>query len=228
MLSPGKLLSFLFVSVIGVSFPVLPANSEVDTGSSQIRLDVGLANPTMLAGKKNQINHLRISLTGFDLPETKDRPPVNTAIVIDHSGSMSGEKIAQARRAAITAVERLRENDIVSIVLYADSASVLVPATKASDREAIIEKIGMIRAGGSTALFAGVSKGAAEVRKFIDRGSVNRVILLSDGKANVGPKSPRELEKLGASLVKEGISGQYAGTRSRIQRRSHESLGGCR
>lgn len=171
----------------------------------QIVLDVGVANPTMLAGEKG-LNHIRISLTGFDVPESQARPPVNTAIVIDQSGSMGGKKIDQARKAAIAAVRRLRDDDIVSIVLYADSATVLVPATKATDRDAIIEKIQSVTAQGSTALFAGVSKGAAEVRKFMNNDSVNRVILLSDGQANVGPKSPRELERLGASLVKEGIS----------------------
>lgn len=173
--------------------------------AEQLALDVGVSNPAMLAGEK-QINHIRISLTGFDVPQNLSRPPVNTAIVIDQSGSMGGQKIVQAREAAIAAVRRLRDDDIVSIVLYADSAVVLVPATKASDREAIIEKIRTVHAGGSTALFAGVSKGAAEVRKFLDKESVNRIILLSDGQANVGPKSPRELERLGASLVKEGIS----------------------
>lgn len=173
--------------------------------AEQISLDVGVSNPLMLAGEK-KINHIRISLTGFDVPQNESRPPVNTAIVIDQSGSMGGQKIVQAREAAIAAVKRLRDDDIVSIILYSDSATVLVPATKATDRDAIIEKIQSVKAGGSTALFAGVSKGAAEVRKFLDKESVNRVILLSDGQANVGPKSPRELERLGASLVKEGIS----------------------
>ncbi|MCO8124846.1 VWA domain-containing protein [Stieleria sp. TO1_6] len=173
--------------------------------AEQLVLDVGASNPTMLADEK-QTNFIRISLTGFDVPESQSRPPVNTAIVIDQSGSMGGHKIDQARNAAIEAVRRLKDDDIVSIVLYSDSATVLVPATKATDRESIIEKIQSVKAGGSTALFAGVSKGAAEVRKFLDSDSVNRVILLSDGQANVGPKSPRELEQLGASLVKEGIS----------------------
>jgi Ca-activated chloride channel family protein len=173
--------------------------------ASQVGLQVGVSNPTMLAGEK-ETNYVRIALTGFDLPDAGVRPPVNVAIVIDTSGSMSGQKIVQARKAAIAAVNRLKDSDIVSVVLYASSAQVLVPATKATDRADIIRKIETVTADGSTALFAGVSKGAAEVRKFLDSQSVNRVILLSDGKANVGPKSPRELERLGASLVKEGIS----------------------
>jgi Ca-activated chloride channel family protein len=119
---------------------------------------------------------------------------------------MQGDKIKQAREAAIEAVGRLNGNDIISIIAYDDTVDVLVPATKASDITAIKNGIREIKAYGSTALFAGVSKGAAEVRKFLSRDRVNRVILLSDGLANVGPDSPRALGNLGASLAKEGIS----------------------
>ncbi len=197
-------LSVLFMIAVLTTIPLNSLLSS-DASADQVRLQVGVSNPTMLADEK-ATNYVRIALTGFNLSAPEDRPPVNVAIVIDSSGSMSGQKIAQARKAAIAAVNRLRDSDIVSVVLYNSSAQVLVPATKATDRGEIIRKIQSVSAGGSTALFAGVSKGAAEVRKFLDSESVNRVILLSDGKANVGPKSPRELERLGASLVKEGIS----------------------
>jgi Ca-activated chloride channel family protein len=128
------------------------------------------------------------------------------AIVLDKSGSMSGEKIQKAKEAAKMAVDRLRPNDIVSVIAYDHSVEVLVPATKASEKHEIHRRIDRLRAGGNTALFAGVSKGASEVRKFIDSRRVSRVILLSDGLANVGPSSPYELADLGASLIKEGIS----------------------
>ena len=97
-------------------------------------------------------------------------------------------------------------SDIVAVVAYDSTVQVIVPATKLSDKESVIEQVRRIEAGGSTALFAGVSKGADELRKFLDKNRVNRVILLSDGLANVGPQSPSELGALGASLMKEGIS----------------------
>lgn len=170
-----------------------------------VALQVTASHPLLLAGEK-QTNYVRIGLTGGELPSTKQRPAVNVALAIDNSGSMSGKKIDQARQAAIAAVGRLRDDDIISIVLYNSTVSVLVPATKASDRQAIIQQIETIQVQGSTALFAGVSKAAAEVRKFLSEQSVNRVILLSDGQANVGPSSPTELQSLGASLAKSGIS----------------------
>jgi len=174
-------------------------------GARTIDLQVNLGTPVMEAGK-NQKTFLKIGLKGFDLLEESDRAPVNMAIVLDRSGSMAGDKIARAREAAIMAIGLLRPMDIVSVITYDSVVNVVVPATRVSDKQSIYRKIRAIRDGGNTALFAGVSKGASEVRKFFDKTRVNRVILLSDGLANVGPSTPSELGQLGASLGKEGIS----------------------
>ena len=171
----------------------------------QVKLNVQLAKPVLEAGKK-QTTFVKVGMTGFELPTETDRAPVNVSIVLDKSGSMGGQKIVQAREAAKMAIGRLNSDDIVSVVLYDSTVKVLVPATKVSDKRSIFAQIDQIAAGGSTALFAGMSKGADEVRKFIADDRINRVFLLSDGQANVGPKTPGELGELGASLAKESIS----------------------
>lgn len=173
---------------------------------SPVHLDVDMAQPAMLAPGEPQTAYLWVAVTGIDPGLTRPRAPVNVTLVLDRSGSMQGEKLAEAKRAAILAVERLRDDDVVSVVTYESTVHVLVPATKASDRAFIRRAIEGIGAGGNTALFAGVSKGAAELRKFMERNRVNRVILLSDGLANVGPSTPGLLGDLGASLAREGIS----------------------
>lgn len=176
-----------------------------NAGARTIDLQVNLGTPVMEAGK-NQKTFLKIGLKGFELPGEFDRAPVNMAIVLDRSGSMAGEKLARAREAAIKAIGLLQSGDIVSVVTYDSVVNVVVPATKVDDKQSIYRAIRRITDGGSTALFAGVSKGASEVRKFLDKNRVNRVILLSDGLANVGPSTPSELGQLGSSLGKEGIS----------------------
>ena len=173
--------------------------------AQKIGLNLAVDQPVMLAGKK-QSAFLKVSLTGFSLPSNAERTPVNVAIVLDKSGSMQREKIQRAREAAVLAINRLDADDIVSVVAYDQVVRIIVPATKVRDKQAIFAAIDSLEAGGSTALFAGVSKGAQEVRKFLDRNRVNRIILLSDGLANVGPSSPLKLGRLGASLGKEGIS----------------------
>lgn len=173
--------------------------------ADQLKLDVSPVNSILKAGEK-QSTWIRVGLEGFKLDTEKKRPGVNLALVLDKSGSMQGDKIKKAREAAIDAINLLREDDIVSVITYDSTVNVLVPATKLTDKNDVISKIRSIQPGGNTALFAGVSKGAAEVRKFLEKERVNRVILLSDGLANVGPSSPGELGSLGKSLTKENIT----------------------
>lgn len=189
----------LFISLCLVTFTALAAHA------GPLTLSASFGQPVVAAGEKTT-NFLKVSLTGEPTSSKAKRPPVNIAIVLDRSGSMQGDKIKHAKLAAITAVERLSSDDIISIVSYDTTVQIVVPATKARDKEAIRRGIESIEVAGNTALFAGVSKGADELRKFLEREKVNRVILLSDGLANVGPSTPAELADLGRSLVKEGIS----------------------
>ncbi len=183
---------------------LLLACGALATPAQQVAVDAAMNQSVFLAGEK-QTAYLRVAMTGFEV-ETAGRTPVNVAIVLDKSGSMSGEKIQHAREAAIMAIQRLHKDDIVSFVVYDTTVNVLVPATRLTNKESVIETVRSINAGGSTALFAGVSRGANEVRKFLAKNRVNRVILLSDGLANVGPSAPSDLAELGESLGREGIS----------------------
>ncbi|MBN1903354.1 VWA domain-containing protein [Candidatus Sumerlaeota bacterium] len=201
-----KRLYVWLVIITGImGYSINPELITARDDGNQVRLDVALDKPYLLSGEK-QLAYLRIGLTGFPMKQDETRTPVNMAIVFDKSGSMSGEKIAKAREASIMAIERLNRNDILSFVTYDTTVNVLIPATRISDKEEIFEQIRKIKAGSSTALFAGVSKGAHEVRKFLSEGYANRIVLLSDGLANVGPSSPDDLGNLGESLIKQGIS----------------------
>lgn len=172
--------------------------------ANEVTLSAELATPVVLAGDPRTA-FLKVDLTGADLPGSA-RAPVNLAIVLDRSSSMAGEKIVKAKEAALLVLERLDDRDVISVVTYDSTVEVLVPATAAANRELIAAKIRALEVRGSTALFAGVSRGLAEVRKFLSRDRVNRIILLSDGQANVGPSSPNELGALGASCAKQGVS----------------------
>ncbi|MBC7964917.1 MAG: VWA domain-containing protein [Fuerstia sp.] len=179
------------------------AREPVET--QRLTLDAAPGFSVLKAGEKQQA-WMRVGLKGFHLKREGARAPINVAIVLDRSGSMQGEKIQRAREAAVGALDLLGANDIVSIIAYDSDVNVLVPATKLTDKEQVANIIRAIQPGGNTALFGGVSKGAAEVRKFMDDKHVNRIILLSDGLANVGPSSPGELGDLGTSMKKENIS----------------------
>ena len=195
-------LAVVLTPLLAVSFIV----AMVGAAQAQaLSLDATLTHRALLAGKKTT-TFLKVGVTGALRPKDGPRVPVNVAIVIDKSGSMSGVKIDQARHAAKMAVGRLAPSDIVSVVGYDSTVRVLVPATRVSDKGVIYAGIDQLQARGNTALFAGVSKGAEEVRKFADSRYLNRIVLISDGLANVGPSTPAELTELGRMLAGEGIS----------------------
>ncbi len=149
---------------------------------------------------------LKISLDAPLPPADIQRPAVNIALVLDRSGSMNGTKIEQEKAAAQEALNRLGLKDIFSLVTYNNTIQTIVPAQEPRHRNEIRNTIRKIHAGGNTALFGGVSQGAAEIRKNIGNDYVHRIVLLSDGLANVGPSTPEDLARLGAALIKENIS----------------------
>ncbi|HHY84291.1 MAG TPA: VWA domain-containing protein [Verrucomicrobia bacterium] len=134
------------------------------------------------------------------------RIPLNLAVVLDRSGSMTGAKIEKAKQAATQLVDQLAENDIFALISYSETAEVMVPAQKVDDKSALKRRIARIDAGGRTALHAGVTSGANQLREHFSAKRINRVILLSDGLANVGPSSTRELRQLGRELARDGIA----------------------
>ena len=184
---------------------VLAGTILAEGTAPKIRLSADLAHPRILAGKK-MTTYLKVGLTGFDLEAAARRAPVNVAIVIDKSGSMAGDKIKHAKDAAKHALDRLGPGDVVSVIAFSDKVEIIAPASSLSEREAVKAAIDRITANGSTALFAGVSKGSEELRKNRQANQVNRIVLLSDGIANVGPSSPQDLGRLGTALSKEGIT----------------------
>ncbi len=182
--------------------PLLLAKSSAP--AEAVRLRVELDRP-VLPAESAETAIVKVSLDGMR-PAQLRRAPVNLALVIDKSGSMGGDKIIRAREAAIEAVRRLSAEDIVSVIVYDSDVRVLVPARSVGDGEALIAAISEIQPNGGTHLYGGVTAGAAEVRKRIEDGYTHRVLLLSDGQANVGPQTPEALGSLGAQLVREGIS----------------------
>ena len=127
---------------------------------------------------------VKVSLNASELRDSEKRAPVNVAIVLDRSGSMAGDKIRNAKAAAIEALKRLGPDDIVSVVTYNHAIETLVPAQRAANMDHIVHRINGVNADGDTALFGGVSQAAAEVRKHLDPERISRIVLLSDGKAN--------------------------------------------
>jgi len=127
--------------------------------------------------------------------EVANRSPLNVALVLDRSGSMQGEKIEQAKQAAIRVVEGLQKDDRISFVIYNHEVEAPIPNRSAAERERIIDLIKKIEADGYTNLGGGLEKGYELAQKAPKQDYVNRTILISDGLANRGETHPEVLAK---------------------------------
>lgn len=169
-------------------------------------LEAALSHAYVPASAEKTI-HARIQVRADDA-KAKKRAPMNLAVVIDHSGSMSGGRLEQAKKAAHTLVDRLSEQDRLAVVSYGNNVSVnhdSVHVTKAN-KEKLHAAISSIALRGSTNLAGGFLKGAEIVGEHPTDDSVNRVVVLSDGHANIGAQTPHALGQLAKKELDKGVS----------------------
>ncbi len=143
-----------------------------------------------------QPDHLlvHIGLQGKQLAQG-NAPAKNLVFLLDVSGSMAEpDKLPLLQHAMRLLASQLRDEDRVSIVVYAGAAGVVLEPT--NDRRAIEDALGRLEAGGSTNGGQGITLAYALAAKNFRPGAVNRVILATDGDFNVGPSSNGELVEL--------------------------------
>ncbi len=157
---------------------------KLENGKSVFQ--IGLATPTSL--------------------DVEKIPPLNLVLVIDESGSMSGDKISNLKQSLRTFVKRIRKNDRVTIVGFEHQARVILEACDKTNPEKIIRAIDNIHAGGSTNLHAGLMCGYEMALKHFDAERTNRLIFLTDGNANVGVTQSKEIAAESTRCIKKGIS----------------------
>jgi Ca-activated chloride channel family protein len=136
-------------------------------------------------------------------PSRAARPPMEVALVIDTSGSMAGAKIESARSAASSLVASLKDGDIVAIDTFSDTARTVIPPTRLGPqtRQEISQVIRSLAPSGSTNMFDALTLAEGQVAGAPASHGLRRIVMISDGIANVGPSSP---DTLGA-IVERGM-----------------------
>lgn len=140
---------------------------------------------------------------------TTTRMPFNIAIALDVSSSMQGDKIRHAKQAAQRIITRLEPQDSCAVVIFSSESQVLFPSTAMTPhaREAAIAEIEKTVAEGNTALYAGWNDAVNAVEQSaIGAQAIQRVFLLTDGEANIGPADPEEVARAVAAVQQRGIS----------------------
>ncbi len=163
-----------------------------------------LSKSTVVVGESTKLS-LVVRFGSDGKKEDAPRRKLNLSVVLDRSGSMGGTPLRQAIKAAQSLVGGMKEDDLVSVVIFDDSADTIVDPTFVKDQKAIQQKIGTARAGGCTNLSAGWLEGIKHVKKNLKSDVVNRVLLLTDGQANDGITDPNVLKKTSGEKAKEGV-----------------------
>lgn len=150
----------------------------------------------------HQLLHVGLRGAAIDLV---GRPASNLVFLLDVSGSMSSpEKLPLLKKAFSMLVRELDENDRVSIVVYAGAAGLVLPPTPGDREEEILEALGRLQAGGSTAGAAGIQLAYQTAGEQFIEGGINRVILATDGDFNVGVSSDAALVRMIEARRDEG------------------------
>ncbi|MGE5571592.1 MAG: vWA domain-containing protein [Bacteroidota bacterium] len=146
----------------------------------------------------------------------KERLPLNISLVLDRSGSMTGDPLEHVKEAACFVVDQLSAKDRFSLVTFDTEVDVLCPSQEVQYKDALKARVRGIQSGSSTNLSGGLLRGYEEVRKENRAGQVNRLVLLSDGMANVGITSPAALRAKTRSIAEKGISVSTVGVGSQF------------
>ena len=149
---------------------------------------------------------VRIGIQGYDIP-ADERKDVALTFVIDVSGSMDMEnRLGLAKQSLNLLVEELRPTDSVAIVVYGNSAHTVLPMTSAAEKNTLIDAIGRLLPEGATNAEAGLRMGYELAWRAYNPDAINRVVLVSDGVANVGQTGPDGILETIKQYAAQGIT----------------------
>jgi Ca-activated chloride channel homolog len=148
-----------------------------------------------------------LELSAPPAPAATERRRLAIALVLDRSGSMAGPKLDVARRCAAFLVERLSPADRLAIVSFDQTVRLDAPLAEVGPhRQSFETALGAIAPGGQTNLSGGWLKGVEALAAIDGDGSTRRVVLLTDGLANVGITSDEQLVKMARGSAGDGIA----------------------
>jgi Ca-activated chloride channel family protein len=169
-----------------------------------LNVSVRVDRSKVVCGQENNL-YLHVQLSGLPV-RTTERQPLNLCLVLDKSGSMNADNKWGYLRMAVDKVARtLTPLDRLAIVMYDSDVRTVQRPEFVEEPERILGRIRYVSPGGSTNLYGGLERGCRLMEDYVSPDRVTRVILVSDGLANVGPSQPLDLRRLASRYCEKGI-----------------------
>lgn len=201
--------------------PRIPDAPVVDTSKAQFKagktlmVEGRLGHPVLPAGEDSE-TFLFVDVSADAAARAFAPAPLDLAIVIDKSGSMKGRRIDNAMAATRTAIGRLRDGDVVSVITYDTRSQIAIEPTTidAASRARLLQRLEKPRVGGDTCISCGIETAMRLVQA--QPGRVSRILVLSDGIATAGVRDlpgfrtiAENCRRMGASITTIGVDIDY-------------------
>jgi Ca-activated chloride channel family protein len=209
--SRARALSLLVAAggTLVAALALTPAEQGAPRASCSVRehADDGMRLQATWTSRAEDGEHVvvEIAAPGDGLPA---RPPLSVVIAIDHSKSMTGEPLAHAKAAMARLVSQLDEGDAFAVVAYSDDATTIVPMlpVTAFHKQLAQRAIAELAVDNGTCISCGLELAGAWLGRTPVEAGVRRVVLISDGYANLGLRDRDELVQLAAGVAARGAS----------------------
>jgi Ca-activated chloride channel homolog len=183
--------------------------------------------PARFLSTRSEPTDVLVRITPVAEEVSAPRPPLDLAVVIDVSGSMSGLPLQLAKETVVLVNQTLSPEDRLSLVTFNSGVQVVMPLQKIGPTERLQRQLDRIHAGGSTALHGGWRAGADLLQGDACPGNLPRVLLLTDGRANIGLAQPRAIAADVALALSRSVSTSTVGVGLRYDERVLEAIAGA-
>ena len=168
--------------------------------SGEIQLTGTLARPALPALPTSQVVYLLLEAQ-TTAAVSHVQTPINVGFVLDHSGSMKGDKMRCVRDATQMALSLMDAQDIVSVVIFDHRREILIPAQLVTNAADLQREVGKIKDAGGTKIAPALEAALGEVRKGMNGNTISRLILLTDGQTEGENDCLRVAEEIGRQRI---------------------------